>query len=107
MSRHLLTDVAVRKAKPKAKAYRLPDGDNLYLRVAPSGVKSWQLRYTRDGEPQTATLGKLSAMTLAAARAEAEKQRELAARGEHLTILKRATKLKRAADRANTFQAVA
>ena len=42
MARHLLTDAVVRKTKPRAKPYRLFDGEGLALRVAPTGAKSWQ-----------------------------------------------------------------
>jgi integrase len=107
MARHLLTDVAVRKAKPKEKPYRLADGDGLYFYVAPTGGASWQLRYRLDGKPQTATLGKWPRLTLAAARLAAEEKRRLAANGEHLTVVKRVERIKRATDRANTFSAVA
>ena len=106
MARHLLTDRQIRNLKPKAKPYREPDGENLYLYIAPSGVKSWQFRYRLDGTPQTATLGKWPAVSLAAARVAADEKRKLAANGEHLTVIKRVAKLKRAADRANTFDAV-
>lgn len=107
MPRHLLSDVAVRKAKAASKPYRLADGDNLYLRVAPSGTKSFQLRYKLEGVPQTHTIGKWPLMSLADARQEAEKKRKVAAQGEHLTTAKRVEKMKRAAERINTFEAVA
>jgi len=103
MAKHLLTDLKVRKAKPKTKPYRLFDGDGLALLVSPTGMKSWQLRYRLDGKEQTATLGKLNVMTLAQARDEADKKRILAAKGEHLTDAKRAAKLQRKADATNTF----
>jgi hypothetical protein len=37
-----LTDVAIRKAKPHAKPYKLTDGGGLYLLV---GGKYWRLKY--------------------------------------------------------------
>ena len=75
MAKHLLTDTKVRNLKPAATPYRKPDGDNLYVNVAPSGVKSWQFRYRLDGKPQTFTLGKYPAKSLADAREAAEKAR--------------------------------
>ena len=71
MARHLLDAKKVEKARPRVKAYRLADGDGLYLYVPPSGVRAWQYRYRHDGKPQTATLGKLSYMSLAEARTKA------------------------------------
>ena len=108
MAKHLLTDRAVRNAKPNPKKpYRLFDGDGLALRIPPSGVKSWQLRYRLDGKEQTATLGKLDKLSLAEARAKADEQRKLAATGEHLTTVKRTKKLQMKVDRANSFEIVA
>ena len=36
-----LTDVQVRNAKPKEKAYKLSDGSDLYLKIMPTGSKLW------------------------------------------------------------------
>lgn len=103
MAKHLLTDRHVRNAKPRAKPYRLFDGDGLALWISSTGARSWQLRYRLDGTEQTATLGKLERLTLADARAEADKARKLAAQGEHLTAIKHAAKVQRRSDAANTF----
>jgi integrase len=107
MAKHLLTDRQVRTAKPKAKAYRLADGDRLYLWVPPSGVGAWQLRYRHNGKQQTATLGKLNTMSLAQARAEAVEMRRLAERGEQLTAIKRVRRAATATASAQTFKTVA
>jgi hypothetical protein len=40
-----LTDVAVRNAKPRATAYKLADGDGMYLLVKPDGGRYWRLDY--------------------------------------------------------------
>lgn len=103
MARHLLTDRHVRNAKPRAKPYRLFDGDGLALWVSPTGARSWQLRYRLDGTEQTATLGKLERLTLSQARVAADAARNLAAKGEHLTSIKQAAKLQRRVEAANTF----
>ena len=66
--RNVLTELAIRKAKPRAKPYRLHDGAGLALCVLPSGVKSWQFRYRLGGKPQTATLGAFDDVSLAKAR---------------------------------------
>jgi hypothetical protein len=107
MAKHLLTDRAIRIAKPRATPYRLADGGNLYLLVAPTGAHAWQLRYRLNGKPQTATLGKLAAMSLADARKAAGRARPLADAGEHLTAVKHASRLKRSRDAKTTFASVA
>ncbi|MBK8103658.1 MAG: DUF4102 domain-containing protein [Cellvibrionales bacterium] len=40
-----LTELAVRKAAPMAKPYKLADGGGLYLEVMPNGSKYWRMKY--------------------------------------------------------------
>ncbi len=108
MPRHLLDAKKVEKAKPQAKAYRMADGDGLYLYVAPSGVKSWQYRYRHEGKQQTLTLGKLSnVLTLAEARKRTQEARDKAAAGQHLTRDKRLQRAAKSANASNTFELIA
>ena len=50
----MLTDTAIKKAQPRAKAYRLTDERGLHLLVQPNGSKLWQLRYRHGGKERTA-----------------------------------------------------
>ncbi len=52
-----LTDLQVRKIKPKKDRFEVSDGDGLSLRVMPSGAKSFIFRYLFDGIPRRMTLG--------------------------------------------------
>jgi Arm DNA-binding domain len=109
MGRHRLSDLQVQKARPRAKPYRLADGDGLYLYVPATtkDARAWQYRYRHDGRQQTLTLGKLMRLTLAQARDAAERARTGATEGKHLTQEKRATKAKRRANAKNNFASVA
>src|SRR5437773_1704394 len=98
MARHILTDRHVRNAKPRPRAYRLADGDGLYVFVPSTGARAWQYRYRWNGKQQTATLGKAADMTLAEARQAAGKARRSAADGHHLTIVKKTQRAKRRAE---------
>ncbi len=69
-----LTDLAVRNAKPAAKPYKLADGNNLYLYVAPSGSRTWWWRTKADGKPTTVTLGRYPEMSLRQAREARDKK---------------------------------
>lgn len=40
-----LTDMQVKNAKPKDKAYKLADGGGLYLEVSPAGSKLWRMKF--------------------------------------------------------------
>lgn len=103
MARNLLTDRQVKSAKPKAKPYRLFDGEGLALWISSSGVKSWQLRYRLDTREQTATLGKVEQVSLAEARTKADELRKLVHQGEQLTLHKKMQRAQRRVDAAVTF----
>jgi integrase len=73
-----LTDLKVKNAKPGVYG----DGAGLYLRVKPSGAKSWVLRVQFQGRRQDVGLGGYPAdRSLTEAREEAAKLRKLARRG--------------------------
>jgi integrase len=99
--------VQVRKAKAKARPYRLNDGDGLALWVSTTGSRSWQLRYQYQGKEQIATLGKADSVSLAEARTRAEEARRKVEGGDHLTTLKRVTKLRKQAQTADVFGGLA
>jgi integrase len=54
----LLTDIAVKAAKPRDKVYRLKDGSGLFLVVSPAGGKWWEFRYYYQGKDQTLSIGR-------------------------------------------------
>ena len=103
MPRSLLTELAIRSAKPKARPYRLRDGDGLFLYVPSTGVRAWQFRYELNGKQQSTTLGKLDSMSLAEARVKADEARKLVAQGEHVTTAKRVAKAAAIAATSTTF----
>ena len=53
----MLTDTAIRAAKPREKSYKLFDGLGLYLEIAPTGSKLWRLKYRHDGRENRLALG--------------------------------------------------
>ena len=57
------------------------DGGGLYLRVAPGGTRAWIFRFTMDGKTRDGGLGSYPTVSLAKARAEAERCRQLLAGG--------------------------
>jgi integrase len=58
------------------------DGGGLYLRVAPGGTRAWIFRFARAGKTRDAGLGSYPTVSLARARAEAERCRQLLAGGD-------------------------
>jgi len=67
-----LSAVEVSKAKGPAV---LHDGGGLYLRVSPTGSKSWVFRYQLDGKRRDMGLGPFPEVSLADARKKAEAHR--------------------------------
>ena len=102
-----LTDTAIRNAKPKAKPYRLADGDGLCLEVKPTGVKVWRFRYRFAGKANMLSLGGYPEVTLTAARKKAEQANQQLADNIDPSEQKRIdlAELEKAA--ANNFKTVA
>lgn len=90
----MLTNQAVKAARPRDRAYKLADAGGLYLFVAPTGTKSFRMKFRHGGREQLLTFGEIS---LADARARADAAREQLGRGED----------PRVAPPALTFEAVA
>lgn len=72
----MLTPAAVKAAQPMARAYKLFDTNGLFLFVAPSGRKSWRVKYRLKGKEQLAVLGQYPAMSLPEARAQRDGLKE-------------------------------
>jgi integrase len=77
-----LTDTAIRAAKPTDKQQKLFDGNGLFLLVAPTGTKSWRLKYGFQGKEKLITLGLYPLVTLKDARARALTARKLLSDGK-------------------------
>ena len=77
-----LTDVAVRTAKPKSKAYRLFDGNGLFLLVTTKGQRYWRYQYRYGGRRKLLALGVYPDVSLAEAREAHRSARKAVVRGE-------------------------
>ena len=77
----MLTETQVKNAKAQERAYKLTDGNQMYLYVSPAGGRSWRLDAVVNGKRATLTLGKYPAMSLKQARDAADKARKLIAQG--------------------------
>ena len=85
-----LSDVKVRKLK---KPGRYTDGDTLYLKVSPSGSKSWIQRLIIKGRRRDLGLGAYPLVSLAEARGRALDNRALARSGGDPMAVKREERL--------------
>ena len=110
MTRELnrLTALTVKNAKPDPKGTKLyTDGGGLYLQVTPTGVRSWTVRYTLDGQPKSMGLGAIHTVTLSEAREEALSVRKLVKQGIDPKRHRASIHAANALSRQRTFRACA
>jgi integrase len=123
----MLTDLAIRSAKPREKSFKIVDSHGLYVEVRPGGSKLWRYRYRIAGkenlfamgqypaksvpptetETETTTRIQSGVLTLMEARAERIKARALVKQGIHPARERRNAVIRRSWDNKKTFQSVA
>lgn len=103
----MLTDTAIKKAKPTEKPYKLADERGLHLLVQTTGAKLWQLRFRHDGKEKKASLGQYPDVGLSDAREKRDELRKLIAAGADPIATKRAGRDAAQAAAVNTFESVA
>ena len=72
----MVNEKTIKNAQPRAKRYTIQVGDSLFLRVLPSGSKSWVLRYSFCGKVKDLTLGHYPEINLMQARQLAHRKRD-------------------------------
>ncbi|WP_068076907.1 tyrosine-type recombinase/integrase [Novosphingobium lentum] len=101
-----LTDVAIRNAKPAAKAIKLADGGGMFLLITPAGGKLWRLKYRVDGREKLLAIGAYPEIGLGEARRRREEARELIALGKDPSREKQRDKVRARVQAADTFAAI-
>lgn len=102
-----LMDTDIRKAKEAEKQYFLRDGEGLVIAITTEGKKRWRLKYRFNNKENTIALGEYPDMSLADARKEKEKYREMITNGQDPSLYKKHQKHINEVKRENTFEAVA
>jgi len=102
-----LSDFALKHAKPKEKAYRLSDGDGLYLLVQPNGSKLWQLRYRFLEKENVLSFGKYPHLSLLDARGKRDEARRQLAKGVNPSAQRRDDKAAALTASRTTFGLIA
>ena len=100
-----LTDIAVRRAKPQAKFYKLFDSGGLYLEVAPSGRKYWRWKYRFAGKENRLSFGVYPEVSLKVARKKRDDARYQLSNGIDPGAVRRAQKIAQAG--AESFEVIA
>ncbi|MFZ1904792.1 MAG: integrase arm-type DNA-binding domain-containing protein [Steroidobacteraceae bacterium] len=76
-----LSDLRVRNAKPRDRAYKLFDGRGLFLLVTPPGGRLWRFKYRMYGREKLISLGAYPDVPLSRAREKRDEARKLIADG--------------------------
>lgn len=105
----MLSDTAIRKAKPTDKPQKLRDGGGLYLLLRPDGARWWRWDYRRPvtGKRNTLSLGTYPDVGLADARQRHADARKMLAAGVDPGEQRKAERAATVERGANTFEAVA
>lgn len=103
----ILTDSAVKAAKPKDKPYKLSDTARLYLLVTTAGSKYWKWNYRLDEKDCTYTLGEYPDISLYKARELRDAARKIVDEGIHPADHKKELLRQRKLESATTFWGVA
>ena len=102
-----LTNLQVKQAKPKEKAYKLADAKGMYLFINSKGQKYWRMDYRYGGKRKTLALGVYPDISLSDARDRRDNAKQQLQNDINPTDVKRAAKLAKTQAQENSFKAVA
>lgn len=84
-----LTDVQIKKLKPKDKEYKRSDGHGLFIIIKPNGNKKWRKKYYFNGKERTYTIGDYPAISLKEARIKRAEIEALLNEGQDPSFVKK------------------
>jgi integrase len=102
-----LTAIAIKNARPRAKAYKLFDERALFLLVMPNGAKYWRMNYRYLGRQKTMSFGVWPEVSLADAREKRDAARKQVADGLDPQAKKKLARIRAQIDSNITFKAIA
>jgi len=102
-----ITELKIRNAKAKTKAYKLCDERGLFLLITPKGGKYWRFKYRFEGKEKLLALGIYPEVSLADARDRRDQARKQLSNGIDPSVLKQASKQATQSLTENSFELVA
>lgn len=100
----MLTEAAVRKAKPTDRDYKLSDSGGLHLFVSKSGHRSWRLKYRHGGKERRLVFGAYPDVSLAAARQMRDDAKRMLREGRDPAYERKKQKLANVTRHEHTFE---
>ena len=102
-----LSDSAIREAKPRDKAYKMRDGEGLYLQVSTSGAKLWRWKYRIHGKEKKLAIGIYPSVSLKQAREKRNAAKAALADGKDPSREKQRQAMLDRQEAGNTFALIA
>lgn len=102
-----LTDLKIRRAKPRSKPYKMSDGGGLFVLVKPGGGKLWQQKYRFLGKERLLSHGQYPAVTLAKARQKRDEAHTMLAEDRDPGVQKKLDKIAAETLARTTFELIA
>lgn len=99
-----LTDAAVKKAEAREKPYKMADAGGLFLYVAPTGLKSFRMKFTLDGKEKLLTFGPYPDVRLSEARERRDEVRRQLREGHDPSGARKRAEAAREAERTAAAQ---
>ena len=100
----MLTELAVKKAVPRDKGYKVTDGQGLHLFVSPGGGKSWRFKYSWGGKERRIVFGSYPEIALKRAREMRDDARRLLREGRDPRLELQRARHARKVGHENTFE---
>jgi integrase len=97
----------LQSAKPRGRPFTLADGGGMTLLVNPDGGKYWRLRYRFGGRAKMLSLGTFPETSLATAREERSRARQLLKHGVDPSAARKAVKASQRDSVTNSFESIA
>jgi hypothetical protein len=98
-----LSDLKIRKARPKPKPYKLADAGGLFVLVKPNGSKLWQQKYRHLGKERLLSHGQYPEVSLAEARKLRDAAKKTLNDGGDPSVQKRLERIEAETQARNTF----
>lgn len=102
----MLTDTAIRQAKPGDKIRKLTDASGLQLWLDPRGYRLWRFAYRFAGKQKALAIGSYPEVSLAVARQKRDEARAVLKGGRDPSAVRSVERATRQVAAANTFGAI-